>query len=150
MSFVIERRLEVEASAAMVWHVLTDLGSYGQWNPFVPECRSTLRPGDPIEMRVKLGNRVSRQVEEMVSFDEGSGFSYRMKPLPFGALSSLRVQRVEAIDEGHCQYHTRFELRGWLMPVVRRLMGQQLHVGFSGMTQGIKRRAEQMWASENP
>ncbi|MGH8518901.1 MAG: SRPBCC domain-containing protein, partial [Panacagrimonas sp.] len=71
-------------------------------------------------------------------------------PLPFGALSSLRVQRIEAIDDGHCQYHTHFELQGWLMPVVRRLLGPQLHVGFSGMTQGLKRRAEQMWANQNP
>ena len=150
MSFVIDRRLEVEAPASVVWGVLTDLDSYGQWNPFVPECRSTLRPGDRIEMKVKLGRRTSRQVEQMLSFHEGREFSYRMRPLPFGALSSLRVQRVEEIDEGHCRYHTHFELQGWLMPMVRRLLGAQLDVGFSGMTQGLKRRSEQMWASEPP
>lgn len=147
MSFVIERRLEVEAPASVVWQVLTDVPSYGQWNPFVPECRSTLRPGDPIEMRVKLGKRTSRQVEVMLSFDEGRGFSYRMKPLPFGALSSLRVQRIEEISDDRCQYHTHFELQGWLMPLVRSLLGRDLDIGFSGMTQGVKRRSEQMWAA---
>ena len=148
MSFVIDRRLEVEAPASVVWGVLTDLDSYGQWNPFVPECRSTLRPGDRIEMKVKLGKRTSRQVEEMLTFHEGREFSYRMRSLPFGALSSLRVQRVEEIEDGRCRYHTHFELQGWLMPVVRRLLGSQLDVGFSGMTQGLKRRSEQMWARD--
>lgn len=147
MSLVIERRLEVEAPASVVWQILTDLESYGQWNPFVPECRSTLRPGDRIEMQVRLGRRLSRQVEVMTSFDEGRGFSYRMRPLPLGALSSLRVQRIEAIDDDRCQYHTHFELRGWLMPMVRRLLGRELDIGFSGMTQGLKRRSEQMWAA---
>jgi uncharacterized protein YndB with AHSA1/START domain len=150
MSFVIDRRLEIEAPAPVVWKVLTDLDAYGQWNPFVPECRSTLRPGDRIAMRVKLGKRTSRQVEEMLSFDEGRGFSYRMRPLPFGALSSLRVQRIEALDDGRCEYHTHFELQGWLMPLVRKLLGRQLDVGFSGMTQGLKRRSEQVWANATP
>lgn len=147
MSFVIERTLEVEAPAEVVWKVLTDLQGYRQWNPFVPECTSTLRPGDTIEMRVKLGKRTSRQVEVMTAFDEGSGFSYRMKPLPFGALSSLRVQRIDVITDDRCQYHTHFELRGWMMPMMRRLLGRQLDIGFSGMTQGLKRRSEQMWAA---
>jgi uncharacterized protein YndB with AHSA1/START domain len=146
MGFVIERQLEVDAPASVVWSVLTELPAYGQWNPFVPECRSTLRPGDRIEMRVKLGKRTSTQVEVMTAFDEGRGFAYRMRPLPFGALSSLREQRVEAIDESRARYHSRFELQGWLMPLVRRLLGRELEVGFSGMTQGLKRRSEQVWS----
>ena len=150
MGFVIERQLEIEAPADVAWKVLTDLDAYGQWNPFVPECRSTLKPGDRIEMRVKLGRRSSRQAEQMLTFEPGRGFSYRMRPLPFGALSSLREQRIEPVDETRCRYHSRFELRGWLMPLVRRLLGRGLDVGFSGMTQGLKRRSEQVWASTTP
>lgn len=151
MSFVIDRRAEVDAPASVVWQVLTDLDGYGKWNPFVPECRSTLRPGDTIEMRVKLGKRTSRQVEVMTGFDDGArSFSYRMKSLPFGALSSQRVQRIEEIDDGRCRYHTHFELQGWLVPVVKGLLGRDLDIGFSGMTQGLKRRSEQMWADETP
>lgn len=150
MGFVIDRQLEIEAPAEVAWKVLTDLDAYGQWNPFVPECRSTLQPGDRIVMRVKLGRRTSRQVEYMLSLHPGVGFSYRMRPLPFGALSSLREQRIEAVDEGRCRYHSHFELQGWLMPMVRGFLGRDLDVGFSGMTQGLKRRAEQVWANTTP
>jgi hypothetical protein len=147
MTFEIDRELEIEAPASVAWKVLTDVQAYGQWNPFVPECRSTLRPGDPIEMRVRLGKRTSTQVEQMLTFEEGRGFSYRMRPLALGALSSLRVQRIEAVDDRRCRYHSHFELRGWLMPLVRALLGRDLVAGFDGMSQGLKRRSEQLWAS---
>src|SRR3546814_14762853 len=37
-----------------VWEVIRDLSKYPEWNPFCIECRSTLQPGDPIDMKVKL------------------------------------------------------------------------------------------------
>jgi hypothetical protein len=146
--FVIDRTLEIDAPAAVVWQVITDLPAYGEWNPFVPECRSSLKPGERIEMQVRLGKRLSRQVEWMTGFDEGRGFSYRMKPVPFGALSSAREHRIESLEANRCRYHTHFELRGWLMPLVRKLMEEDLAKGFSGMTQGIKRRSESLWAQQ--
>lgn len=149
MSFVIDRSTEVEAPASLVWNVITDLPAYGEWNPFVPECRSTLRPGDAIEMQVRLGaGRLSRQVEWMTAFDEGRGFAYRMKPVPLGALSSARVHRIEPIDARRSRYHTHFELNGWLSGLVRALMRARLERGFDDMTQGIRQRAE--WLASTP
>ena len=52
--FTIDKTLEIEAPAATVWQVLTDFAAYGQWNPFVPECRCELKPGGAIEMQVQL------------------------------------------------------------------------------------------------
>lgn len=146
--FVIERQLEVEAPAAVVWQVLTDLPRYGEWNPFVPECRSSLQPGERIEMQVRLGQRLSRQVEWMTAFEEGRGFAYRMRPLPLSALASRREHLIETVDEGRCRYRSHFELRGWLMPIVRALMQSHLDKGFSAMTQGLKRRSESLWSQQ--
>lgn len=54
MTFVIEQTIEVTATPAVVWEVIVDLPRYGEWNPFVVECRSTLAVGDPIDMRVHV------------------------------------------------------------------------------------------------
>lgn len=148
MIFVIDRELEIEAPAHVVWNVISDLPAYGQWNPFVPECRSTLKLGDPIEMQVNLRGARRRQVEWMTGIEEGRGFSYRMRPLPLGALSSARHHLIEPLDDQRCRYQSHFELRGWLMPLVRRLMESELDKGFSGMTQGIKRRSETLWSQQ--
>lgn len=42
MPFVIDETLDVAAPPALVWRVVTDLPRYGEWNPFVVACRSTL------------------------------------------------------------------------------------------------------------
>jgi hypothetical protein len=150
VSFVIDREARIDAPARVVWQVITDLAAYGEWNPFVPECRSSLRPGDPIEMQVRLGSGLSRQVEWITGYDEGRGFSYRMKPVPAGALCSARVHRIDAIDDTHSRYHTHFELEGWLSGLVRALMRRKLEAGFEAMTQGIRARAEQLWSAQRP
>lgn len=54
MTFVIEQTIEVTATPAVAWEVIVDLPRYGEWNPFVVECRSTLAVGDPIDMRVHV------------------------------------------------------------------------------------------------
>ncbi len=150
MGFAIDREADIAAPAAVVWQVITDLQAYGEWNDFVPECRSTLRPGDPIEMQVRLGKATSRQVEWMTAFDEGRGFSYRMKPVPLGALWSERVHRIEALGDARSRYRTHFELNGWLSGLVRALMRSKLEQGFGAMTRGIQQRAEQLWSAQRP
>jgi len=150
MGFVIDREVDIAAPAHIVWQVITDLSAYGQWNTFVPECRSTLRPGEPIEMQVRLGETLSRQVEWMTAFDEGRGFSYRMKPVPLGALWSARVHRIEPLDDERCRYHTHFELNGWLSGLVGVLMRSKLEQGFTAMTRGIQQCAEQLRSAQRP
>lgn len=144
MSFVIEYSFDVEAAPAVVWEVITDLDRYGQWNPFVLECRSTLNPGDPIHMLVQIGKGTRRQEEIMHDWHDGQGFSYCMKPAPLGALSSFRSHRIEPLANGGSRYHSSFELKGWLAPVVRSLLGSKLEAGFAGMSRGIRDRAQSL------
>lgn len=141
MSFVIEHNFEVDAPPGLVWEVITDFDRYGEWNPFVRECRSTLKPGDPIHMKVQIGNGTRWQEEIVSEYREGEGFAYRMKPLPLGALSSWRTHRIEAAGAGRSRYYSRFQLDGWLAPVVRALLGGKLETGFTGMSEGVRDRA---------
>ncbi len=48
MAFIIEKNLEINAPAEVVWEVITDLARYPEWNPFCVECSSTMQPGDPV------------------------------------------------------------------------------------------------------
>jgi hypothetical protein len=149
MSFIIDSSVEIQAPASLVWEVITDLTAYPQWNPFVVECRSTLKPGDAIDMRVKLFAKPQKQREWMKEHVPGRRLAYNMKPAPVGALSSGRSHEIKAIGKDRTRYHSHFELRGWLVPVVRGLMGRQLETGFAGMTDGIRQRAESLWAQRN-
>lgn len=144
-SYVIDRTLEIAAPADVVWEVITDFPRYGEWNPFILKCESSLVPGEPIDLRVKLMAVPQPQREWISEHVPGQRFGYSMKPMPLGALSSKRSHSVEPQVSGHTLYHSHFELNGWLMPVVRGLLGRRLEKGFAGMTTGIQTRAEQLW-----
>jgi hypothetical protein len=143
MAFVIDATLDIEAPAELVWSVITDFPRYSEWNPFLRECRTTLKPGDPIDLQVQLfasGPRPQR--EWMLTHTPGKEFSYNMKPAPLGALHSRRSHTVTALGPGRSRYQSHFEIAGWLQPLVRGLLGGKLEQGFAGMTAGIKNRAE--------
>lgn len=144
MGFVIDSAVYIDAPAELVWQVITDLPRYGEWNPFVPECTSTLEPGAPIDMLVCLGPRPRRQREWIRSHTPGRELSYSMKPVPLGALNSLRSHTVTAVSPERTRYESHFELNGWFHPVVAGLLGKHLRSGFEGMTEGIQRRAESL------
>lgn len=146
MPLIIDHSVRIQAPAATVWQVITDLASYPEWNPFCLEASSTLKPGDPIDMRVKLMGSVKTQREWMTDHEPGVYLAYRMKPVPLGALASKRSHRVIPLSDELTEYQSHFELRGWLMPLTRALLGSTLRQGFAGMTQGIVRRAEAVHA----
>lgn len=147
MAFVIDASVDIDAPAELVWQVITDFAHYGEWNPFVSECSSSLIPGEPIDMLVHLGPRPRRQREFIRSHTPGSELSYAMKPVPLGTLHSLRSHTLTPLDANRTRYESHFELAGWLHPVVVALLGKHLQRGFAGMTAGVKERAESLHTS---
>lgn len=140
--FEINHEIDINAPAESVWAVITDFSSYSQWNPFVVEAKSSLKPGEPIDMKVKLLGPVQRQVEIILEVDQGKGFAYCMKPFPFGALASRRSHKIIDLGDGRSHYSSHFELKGWMMPLVRSMMSGALERGFNDMSFAIKHRAE--------
>lgn len=147
--FTIDRTLDIDAPADVVWHVLTDFARYGEWNPFVPEATCDLRPGGAIEMQVNLRDGKTQFQREWVnSVTPGKTFSYSMKPVPLGALRSERVQTVEPLGDGRTRYTSHFEIAGWLQPLVTGLFGDGMRKGFEGMALRLKQRAETLHSAE--
>lgn len=144
MAIIIDHEIEIDAAAETVWEVITDVATYPEWNPFVKVCQTSLKPGEPINMKVMLGNKLQKANEIIKDVTPGRGFSYNMKPLPMGALRSYRTHDIEKVDLRRCIYRSHFELAGWLSPVVGALMGSKLQAGFDGMAAGIKTRAESL------
>lgn len=150
MPHVIEHVLDIDAPPAVVWEVLTDLPRYGEWNPFVVECRSTLVPGDPIDLHVRLRSKPQDQREWMTDMVPGERFAYRMKPFPLGALSSRRSHELTPLEGGRTRYRSHMQLSGWLMPLVRALLGRELWRGFSEMSAAVRARAERLASERSP
>jgi len=145
MPLTIDKTVDINAPADVVWEVISDLAKYPEWNPFCVECRSTLVPGDPIDMKVRLRGRVQAQREWVKTYAEGRGFSYSIKPLPLGALSSRRAHEIHAVSGTRSRYRSHFQLQGWFSGVVLALMRGALEQGFADMTAAVQQRAEALW-----
>lgn len=149
MAFVIDSTVEIDAPAELVWQVLTDVDKYGEWNPFCVECKTTLEPGSPIDMKVRLvGPKLKQQREFIRTHTPGKEFSYNMKPAPLGLLSSERSHEVTALEGGRTRYVSHFQLNGPVAPVVAYLLGRALTTGFEGMTEAVKTRAEALASAD--
>ncbi len=148
MGITIDHEIEIDAAAETVWEVISDVATYPEWNPFVLSCQTSLKPGAPINMKVRLGKGTQTANEILDEVTPGRGFSYRMKPPPLGALRSYRSHDIEPTDLRRCVYRSHFELTGWLSPLVAALMGSKLQAGFDGMSKGIKTRAESLARSK--
>ena len=72
MTFSRDHVLEIDAPPAVVWEVITDFPRYTEWNPFVVGCNSTLEPGTPIDLRVKIFARPQDQREWMTEHVPGA------------------------------------------------------------------------------
>jgi hypothetical protein len=47
---------DIEAPASVVWGILVDMESYGEWNPFCIKADSTLEMGAPVNMTFPAAN----------------------------------------------------------------------------------------------
>lgn len=125
--------------------MLTDFERYGEWNPFVVACRSTLVPGEPIAMRVHVFRAFAQpQTETVLAHEPGRSFAYGLAAPPLGALGSRRSHLVVPLGADRSRYESRFELHGWLAPVVRALLGRSLRRGFGEMAEALVARAESL------
>jgi hypothetical protein len=141
--FVIEHAHEIDAPAERVWRVIVELDRYPEWNPFVVACRSSLEVGAPIEMRVRVFPFFAQpQREQVFVHVPGRRLCYGLPRQPLGALASRRCHEVEPLAASRSRYLSRFELSGWLAPVVRGLLGGRLRAGFTAMSAAIAARAE--------
>jgi hypothetical protein len=141
----IEHSLEIAAPHTVVWEVITDLPSYPAWNPFVVACRSTLAVGAPISMRVRIFPCWAQpQRERIFEHTPGCLLCYGVRGMPLGSLVSRRCHEVRPLEARRTLYESRFELNGWLAPLVRFLLGRRLASGFHAMTEAIRARAEEL------
>jgi len=145
---VVRADIEIDAPLTAVWALLTDLGSYGSWNPFVPECSAPrgLVVGAPLHLGVRFANGARIRVTERIiaiqpPADGRATFGYRYTgaSATLGLVRTERHHRLEAMGPDRCRYTSEERFGGWL----RRF------VPLDGIRQGFLDQADGLkWAAE--
>jgi hypothetical protein len=131
----------IDAPDELVWEVLTDLDSYGNWNKYVVECSSTLEINSPITLKLWLLPFFISTVRETVFEHIPGKVLYYGLPIPFGAVNGGSRHSVLKLESGKTEYTRVYEITGWASSLVGLIMNRQFERGFSDMADGIQDRA---------
>jgi hypothetical protein len=139
----VRAEIEIDAPTERIFDILTDLDSYPEWNPFTPRVESTLRPGDPVHLWVRLrSERLSHRVEVVSRNERPSHLCWGMTMVAGFVLRAERCQTLIRIDERRTRFVNEDVLSGWLEPIVMRFFGTAMQRGFESVATALKKRAE--------
>ena len=63
---IYQTSFEINAPATRVWEVLTDFGSYPQWNPQIPRASANIVEGARIHLRLALPGRPAMDLSGII------------------------------------------------------------------------------------
>jgi len=137
--------VEIDAPAAVVWEVLTDLPNYGLWNPFCVRAESTLAMGAPVKMSlVNYANpgQLLPNCEYVCAFEPEQLLSWEMPYDPAWPYPARRDQMIEALGPERCRYQTTDAFTGENGIHVMRFAGPWIERAFNDTARALKTRAE--------
>ncbi|MCB9630519.1 MAG: SRPBCC domain-containing protein [Sandaracinaceae bacterium] len=145
---IVRSEIEIDAPAALVFSLITDLERYPRWNPFTPTAVSTLALGAPIDMKVRLLPYYTKAQREFVTElsppRRRVAWGMHMGRAEWGR--GHRTQEVVVLDEGRCRYVCEDNIGGRLRPLIIRFFGGAMQRGFDDVGRALKAEAEKMVA----
>lgn len=141
--------VEIEAPASVVWEVLTDLGRYGEWNPFCVWAESTLEIGAAVHMKlVNYANpgTLVPNCEFVCACIPERLLSWEMPDSEAWPYPARRDQVIETIGTARCRYFSTDAFTGPNGIHVMRFAGPWIARAFNDSAQALKARAETLYA----
>ncbi|MCU0955716.1 MAG: SRPBCC domain-containing protein [Hyphomicrobium sp.] len=144
----IKSSVDIDASAAMVWAILTDFASYRRWNPFIraiagkPAARSRLTLTLQCQGRQPLSTRCT-----LTRVREPRELSWRRHRIVPAFLSSEHRFRIESLAAGGVRFHHSEQINGLLASLLGRGWLRATEQDFHAMNHALKTRAERVEAN---
>ena len=137
-----ESHIDIEASPARVWDVLTDFGRYAEWNPLFPIVEGSIANGSRVRLALKppFGKRIALR-GRIVRVEAERELIPRCGTLVPGLYQCESSFRIESAD-GKVRLHHHETYGGGLMVIVAGGQGERMREGCFALNLAIKRRAE--------
>jgi hypothetical protein len=150
VSRTLQADIEIQATPDQVWEVLTDFTGYRDWNPFIVEASGTPRPGQRLELHMRLpGRRPMTFRPEVLDADPGRKLRWLGRLLLPGLFDGEHSFTIEPIGPERVRLTQHEEFRGLLAPLLLVRIGEPTLAGFHQMNQALKVRVEQPTATRS-
>jgi hypothetical protein len=140
----IEHQVIIHAPAQRVWHVLTDLERYGEWNRYATEAHGRLEAGGEVEIVAHLGNstqRVNNRVLEIIPEHKLCWVSLNWYAF---LVRGTRCRSLQTQPDGSTLFGEREIMAGPFARIVVGLMREQLAAGLQAECESLKAEAERL------
>ena len=146
---ILTEPVDIHAPVALVWEIMTDFERYPEWNPLNRFFRldTHAAAGQTVTFGPRwgpydsdtLGEAGFTQRETLTVWEEKCCLAYATISR---WVNAERVQYLEPLAGNRTRYHTYERTGGILAPVVRRVYGRRIVIGFTANGLALKRRAE--------
>lgn len=140
-----ELRTEVtiDAPAQRVWDVITDFGSFSDWNPFMQRASGEVAVGNKLTVYLKPPGGMGMSIKpRIIEVDPGREFRWLGHLLMPGIFDGEHVFEIVPIGDASCRFVQREEFSGILASLMLAMIGKSTKRGFNEMNQALKARAE--------
>jgi hypothetical protein len=134
--------IEIDAEPEDVWEVLTDLGSYPEWNPFIRQIEGDIQRGATLRVLIQPPNQRGMTFKpKVLTAEPNQELRWLGRLFVPGVFDGEHTLSIEAAGQGHVRFNQRETFRGFLVPVMRRML-QGTQGGFEEMNRALKLRVE--------
>ena len=148
MSAHLRTEIEIDASPARVWDVLTDFAAYPDWNPFIPRLAGEAAVGSRRAARLQPpGGRGMTLRPTVLAAAPGRELRWVGHLGVPGLFDGEHGFRIEPLGPDRVRFIQEERFTGLLAPLVLRFIEEGTRRGFEAMNRALKRRAEQGPAS---
>lgn len=142
MAHELRTEIEIDAAPATVWAVLTDLGAYPDWNPFITSSEGTVAVGERLVNRLEPPGGNALTFKPIVTqVDEGRVFEWLGRLGLPGLFDGHHRFELVPRGGGTRLIHTE-RFTGVLVPFLRKRLDANARPGFEAMNTALKARAE--------
>lgn len=134
--------VEINARPERVWAILTDVGSYEQWNPFIVAAMGEVKVGAKLRNRMQPpGARATTFKPTVTEVDPPRTFEWLGRAGVPGIFDGRHRFELTPSDAGTHLTHSE-EFSGVLVRPMRSYLNGKTLRGFEAMNQAVKALAE--------
>lgn len=135
--------IEIAAPARVVWSVLTDLGQFAEWNPFIRAAEGSMDAGKTVRLHVRSSFGLPLVfVATVLGSDENREIHWQGHVLAPWLACGEHWFTIEPIDAHHVRFVQRERFTGVLPRLASRLLAREATRGFEAMNEAIAIRAQ--------
>ena len=133
----------INASPEKIWNILTDFENYEKWNPFIIHSSGQPKKGTRLVNTMKNGESNMTFKPRITDVQPHKRFEWLGSLFFRGLFDGRHFFELEEVGRGKTKLTQGEYFSGILNKMVLKRIGEQTRLGFIGMNEAIKKKAEE-------